>query len=132
MNMKKVTLAALAATALLATAPAFADGNRGDRHFNRGDQFQNQFRGDRRDFRHDRYDFRGGRHDFRRDHFRNRVVYVEDRAPRYYWQGPAFVHYPVVEERPVVVYRDYRSHDVLGGLIIGTVLGAVIANHAGY
>ncbi len=118
MNMKKVTLTALAATALLATAPAFADGNRGD-------QFQNQFRGDR-------HDFRGDRHDFRRDHFRNRVVYVDDRAPCYYGQRPVFVRHPVVAERPVVVYRDYRSHDVLGGLIIGTVLGAVIANHAGY
>jgi hypothetical protein len=43
------------------------------------------------------------------------------------------VHRPVVvQQPPVVVYRSHSSHDVLGGLIIGTVLGAVIASNAGY
>ena len=96
MLLKKVTLAALAGSALLAAAPAFADHYRGDRH-----------------------DFRGG-------HFQHRPVYVQDHGPRYYGQRRVFVH------SPVVVYREHSSHDVLGGLIVGAVLGAVIANHAGY
>jgi hypothetical protein len=102
MLMKKVTLAAFAGTALLAAAPAFADGYRGDRR------------------------------DFRGDHFQRRVVYVNHQVPSYYAQRPVFVHRPVMVQRPVVVYRERSSHDVLGGLIIGAVLGAVIANHAGY
>ena len=102
MLLKKVTLATLAGTALLAAAPVFADQGRGDRH------------------------------DFRGDHFQNRMVYVNDHGPRYHGQRPVFVHRPVVVQRPVVVYREHRSHDVLGGLIVGAVLGAVIANHAGY
>jgi hypothetical protein len=32
----------------------------------------------------------------------------------------------------MVVYRTSSSHDVLGGLIVGAVLGAVIASHGGY
>jgi hypothetical protein len=102
MLMKKVTLAALAGSALLAAAPAFADGYRGDRHYFRGDQFQ------------------------------HRMVYVNNHGPRYYGQRPVFVHRPVVVQRPVVVYRERSSHDVLGGLIVGAVLGAIIANHAAY
>ena len=102
MLLKKVTLAALAGTVLLAAAPAFADGYRGDRR------------------------------DFRGDHFQRRVVYVNHQVPSYYAQRPVFVHRPVMVQRPVVVYRERSSHDVLGGLIIGAVLGAVIANHAGY
>jgi hypothetical protein len=31
-----------------------------------------------------------------------------------------------------VTYRRHSSHDVLGGLIVGAMIGAVIANHAGY
>lgn len=102
MLMKKVTLAALAGTALLAAAPAFADG----------------YRGDRRDFRDGYYQSRG--------------YYANQYAPRHYGQRPVFVHRPVVVQRPVVVYREHSSRDVLGGLIVGAVLGAVIANHAGY
>jgi hypothetical protein len=102
MFLKKATLAALAGSALLAAAPAFADHYRGERN-----------------------DFRGG-------YYQHRPVYVQDHGPRHYGQRPVFVHRPVVVQRPVVVYREYGSHDVLGGLILGAVLGAVIANHASY
>jgi len=102
MLLKKVTLAALAGTVLLAAAPAIADGYRGDRH-----------------------EFRGG-------YYQSRGYYANRQAPGYYGQRPVFVHRPVVVQRPVVVYRERSSHDVLGGLIVGAVLGAVIANHAGY
>jgi hypothetical protein len=102
MKLKQVTLAALAGSALLAAAPAFADHGRDGRQGFRGGQFQ------------------------------HRAVYVNQHAPRYYGHRPVFVHRPAVVQRPVVVVRDYRSHDVLGGLIVGAVLGAVIANHAGY
>ena len=96
MLLQRATLAALAGSALLAAAPAFADNYRGERH-----------------------EFRGG-------YSLHRPVYAQDYGPRYYGQRPVFVH------RPVVVYREHSSHDVLGGLILGAVLGAVIANHAGY
>jgi len=97
MLLKKVTLAALAGTVLLAAAPAFADGYRSDRH-----------------------EFRGG-------HFERAPVVVHRPAYGYYGYRPV-----VVQRQPVVVYREHSSHDVLGGLIVGAVLGAVIANHAGY
>jgi len=109
MLMKKVTLAALAGTALLAAAPAFADGYRGDRN-----------------------NYWGDRHDFRGGHFQSRGYYADHYAPRHYGQRPVFVHRPVLVQRPLVVYRERSSHDALGGLIVGAVLGAVIANHAGY
>jgi uncharacterized protein YcfJ len=108
MIKKTLSLAALAGSLLLA-APAFADGYRGDRHFNKGDH-----------------------------RFHGRTVVVQQRAPYYAQrrvivQRPAVVHRPVVvRQQPVVVYRQSNSHDVLGGLIVGAVLGAVIANHAGY
>jgi len=102
MLLKKVTLAALAGTALLATAPAFADHGR------------------------------DGRNDFRGGYFQHRATHAVQHRPNYYAQHPVFVHRPVVVQRPVVVYRQHSSHDVLGGLILGAVLGAVIANHAGY
>jgi len=110
MLLKKVTLAALAGTVLLAAAPAFADGYRSDRH-----------------------EFRGDRHEFRGGHFERAPVVVHRPAYGYYGYRPVVVHRPVVVQRqPVVVYREHSSHDVLGGLIVGAVLGAVIANHAGY
>jgi len=103
MLLKKVTLAALAGTALLAAAPVFADGYRGDRH-----------------------EFRGGR-------FERAPVVVHRPEYGYYGYRPVVVHRPVVVQRqPVVVYREHSSHDVLGGLIVGAVLGTVIATHAGY
>jgi hypothetical protein len=50
-----------------------------------------------------------------------------------YVQRRAVVHRPVVvHHQPTVVYRTRSSHDVLGGLIVGAVLGAVIASHGGY
>ena len=102
MTLRKLSLAALAGASLLAAAPAFADNYRGDRGFHRG------------------------------GHAQNRVVVVHKRVP-YYAQRRVVVHRPVVvRQPPVVVYRQHSSHDVLGGLIVGAVLGAVIANHAGY
>jgi hypothetical protein len=39
----------------------------------------------------------------------------------------------VVHQRaPPVVYGRHSSHVVLGGLIVGAVLGAVLASHGGY
>lgn len=108
MTFKKLTLAALAGTSLLAAAPAFAD----------------NYRGDRRDYN-------------RGSHFQKRAVVVQHRAP-YYAQRRVVVRRPVVVQRaavvrqPVVVYRQHSSHEVLGGLILGAVIGAAIANHAGY
>jgi len=107
MTVKKLMLAALAGTALLATAPAFAD------------------------------NYRNGRHDYRGNHFQKRVVVVQQRVPYYAHrrvvvQRPVVVHRAAVVNRPVVVYRQHSSHEVLGGLILGAVIGAAIANHAGY
>ena len=110
MDLKKVTLAALAGIALLAAAPAFADGSRGDRQFGRGDQFQHQSRGDR-PYRH--------------------AVYVDNQGPRHYGQRRVIVQQPVVVHRPVAVYRDSHSHNVLRGLILGSIIGVAIASHAG-
>jgi hypothetical protein len=101
MTFKKLTLAALAGTALLAAAPAFADNYRGDRHGYRG------------------------------NHYQKRVVVVQQRAPHHV-QRRVVVHRAAVVRQPVVVYRQRSSHEVLGGLILGAVIGAAIANHAGY
>ncbi|MGD9953599.1 MAG: hypothetical protein AB7S87_13560 [Burkholderiales bacterium] len=74
--------------------------------------------------RHDRFD--------RHDRGGKRVVVVHKRAP-YYAPRRVVVHRPVVvRHSPTVVYRSASSHDVLGGLIVGAVLGAVIASHGGY
>jgi len=114
MTMKKLILATLTGSALLAAAPAFADNGRGGRDDFRGDQRGNHFQG------------------YRGQHFQQRPVVVHRYAPRYAHR-PVVVHRPaVVQRQPVVVYRQHSSHDVLGGLIVGAVLGAVIANHAGY
>lgn len=114
MNMKKITLATLAGTVLLATAPAYADNYRGDRHAQRGDRFQSRVVVVQR---HVPY------HAQRRA-VAHRPVYVQPRT---------VVHRPViVRHQPTVVYRTSSSHDVLGGLIVGAVLGAVIASHGGY
>jgi hypothetical protein len=121
MLKKTVALAALSAAALLGATPALADG----------------------------YGYRHG-------HAQKRVVVVQQRVPyhaqrRVVMQRPvhvqrrvvvqrpvhvqrrAVVHRPVVvHHQPAVVYRTRSSHDVLGGLIVGAVLGAVIASHGGY
>ncbi len=111
MNLKKVTLAALAGSALLAAAPAFADGNRGDRQFQRGDQFQHQSRADRF----------------------HRPYYVNNHGPRhYYGQRRVIVQQPATVHRPVAVYQDSHSHNVLRGLILGSIIGVAIASHAGH
>jgi hypothetical protein len=110
MLLKKVSLAALAGTVLLAAAPAFADQGRGDRQQFRGNHFQgNQFRGNH----------------FRGNHFQHRPVIVN--RPAYGFYG----HRPVVVHRPAYGYYAPR-HDVLGGLILGTVIGAAIVNHNRY
>jgi len=110
MLLKKVTLAALAGTVLLAAAPAFADQGRGDRQQFRSNHFQgNQFRGNH----------------FRGNHFQHRPVIVH--RPAYGFYG----HRPVVVHRPAYGYYAPR-HDVLGGLILGTVIGAAIVNHNRY
>ena len=110
MLLKKVSLAALAGTVLLAAAPAFADQGRGDRQQFRGNHFQgNQFRGNH----------------FRGKHFQHRPVIVH--RPAYGFYG----HRPVVVHRPAYGYYAPR-HDVLGGLILGTVIGAAIVNHNRY
>lgn len=121
MLKKTVALAALSAAALLGATPALADG----------------------------YGYRHG-------HAQKRVVVVQKRVPYHaqrrvvvqrpvhvqrrvvvhrpaYVQRRAVVHRPVVvRHQPTVVYRTRSSHDVLGGLIVGAVLGAVIASHSGY
>jgi hypothetical protein len=107
MLKKTVALAALSAAALLGATPALADG-------------------------------------YRQGHAQKRVVVVQKHSP-YYAQRRVVVHRPVTMQRravvhrpvivrhpPTVVYRTSSSHDVLGGLIVGAVLGAVIASHGGY
>jgi hypothetical protein len=102
---KSAATAVLAATVLLGATPALADG-------------------------------------YRHGYPQKRVVVVHKHVP-YHAQRrvvvhrpvyrPAVVHRPVVvRHQPAVVYRQSSSHDVLGGLIVGAVLGAVIASHAGY
>jgi hypothetical protein len=112
MLKKTLATAALACASALAATPALADKGRYDRF--------------------DRHD-RGGQ----------RVVVVHKRTP-FYAPRRVFVHRPmvrrpvvvhrpvVVRQPPAVVYRSASSHDVLGGLIVGAVLGAVIASHGGY
>lgn len=72
------------------------------------------------------------RHHGHRSH--DRVVVVHKPAPYYgYGQRRVVVQRPVVvQQQPVVVYRQAGSAEVLGGMIFGAVLGAVIASHAGY
>jgi uncharacterized protein YcfJ len=104
MLKKTAAITVLAATALLGATPALADG-------------------------------------YRHGYSQKRVVVVHKPAP-YYAQRRAHrpvvvhrhVHRPVVvrHHQPTVVYRQRSSHDVLGGLIVGAVLGAVIASHAGH
>lgn len=109
MLKKTVALATLSAAALFGATPALADS----------------------------YGYRHG-------HAHKRVVVVQKHTP-YHAQRRAVVHRPVyvqrrvvvqrpvvVHQQPTVVYRTRSSHDVLGGLIVGAVLGAVIASHGGY
>lgn len=119
MLKNRIALAAVATASLLAAAPAFADGYRHSRPYERTVVVH----------QHIPYHARG---------------WERARGPVYvhrpvYEHRPVVVHRPVYERRPVVVqqapvvvYRNHSHHDVLGGLIIGTVLGAVIASNAGY
>ena len=69
---------------------------------------------------------------YRQGHAQKRVVVMQKHTP-YHAQRRVVVHRPViVRHQPTVVYRTRSSHDVLGGLIVGAVLGAVIATHGGY
>lgn len=113
MLKNRIALAAVATASLLAAAPAFADGYRHGRPAERTVVVH----------QHTPYHARGWeRH--------QRPVIVHRPV---YERRPVVVHRPVVvQQPPVVVYRDHSHHDVLGGLIIGTVLGAVIASNAGY
>ena len=108
MLKKTFALAALAGAAILGTTPALADGYR---------------------------------HGYGYGYGHKRVVVVHKQVPYYAehpWDGyRAYAHRPVIVHRPVqpapvVVYRRHSSHDVLGGLIVGAMIGAVIASHAGY
>ena len=118
MLKNRIALAAVATASLLAAAPAFADGNRYGRPYERTVVVEQRAP----------YYARGWEQ-------AHRPAYVYRPAYEYrpaYGYRPVVVHRPViVQQPPVVVYRDH-SHDVLGGLIIGTVLGAVIASNAGY
>ena len=119
MLKNRIALAAVATASLLAAAPAFADGYRYGRPAERTVVLHKQAP----------YQARG----WERAH-RPVIVHrpVYERRPVVV-QRPVVVHRPVVvQQPPVVVYRDHSHHDVLGGLIIGTVLGAVIASNAGY
>lgn len=107
MLKKTAAIAALAGAALLGTTPALADGYRNGHGYGQ-----------------------------------KRVVVVHKQVPYYaqhrygyrpYAYRPAYAHRPVVvRHAPVVTYRHRSSHDVLGGLIVGAMIGAVIASHAGY
>jgi len=109
----RIAFAAIATASLLAAAPAFADGYRNHRPHERTVVVHTQVP----------YHARG----WDRAH---RPVVVHRPV---YERRPVVVHRPVaVQQPPVVVYRNHSHHDVLGGLIIGTVLGAVIASNAGY
>jgi len=106
MLRNRIAVAAIAGATLLAAAPAYADSYK--------------------------------RHHGHRSH--DRVVVVHKPAPYYGYgqrrvvvQRPMVVQRPVVvQQQPVVVYRQAGSAEVLGGMIFGAVLGAVIASHAGY
>ena len=133
MLKKTVALAALSAAALLGATPALADGygyrqghaqkrvevvqHRAPYHAQRRGIEHRPYYGQHRGIEHRPYygQHRGVVH---------RPAYVHRRA---------VVHRPVVvHQQPTVVYRTRSSHDVLGGLIVGAVLGAVIATHGGY
>lgn len=111
MLKNKIAIAAVAAASVLATTPALADGYR----FYRPQE--------RTVVVHEQYPY-----------YAQRRVYAERPVMVHrplYVQRPVYVERPVyVRPQPVVVYRDHGAHDVLGGLIVGAVLGAVIASNA--
>ncbi|MDH4093748.1 MAG: hypothetical protein OEV81_03080 [Betaproteobacteria bacterium] len=112
--LKKIAATAvLSATVLLGTSPALAD--------------------------HDRYgtfDKRTVARDARAPyygHSERRVVvrHVEHRpvvVRRHVAYRPVVVHRHAPPPPPAVVYHSSHSHDMLGGLIFGAVLGAAIAS----
>jgi len=109
MLKKTLAIAAVSTMALLSATPALADGNR-----------------------------HGNGHGYGHGHERKRMVVVHRQAP-FRADRRVAVHRPVVHRQvivhrpaPTVVYRQHSSHEVLGGLIVGAVLGAVLASHGGY
>lgn len=111
---KIAATAVLAATALLGATPALADHDRYGRFDKRtvaGDTRAPYFgHGERRAVEH-RY-------------VEHRPVYVQ----RHVVHRPVVVRHYVAPPPPAVVYHHSHSHDVLGGLIFGAVLGAAIAS----
>jgi hypothetical protein len=102
MFKKAIAVTLITATAGLAAAPAFADGYR------RGEP-----------------DWRG--------------AVVERHAPQYPAYRRVYEHRPVVAQRPVYVRPlpvaqpvvvQHRGADVFGGLVLGAMLGAIIASNA--
>ena len=60
-------------------------------------------------------------------YYGHRPVIVDRPAYDYYGYRPVIVDRPVIVERPAYGYYAPR-HDLLGGLILGTVIGAAIAH----
>jgi hypothetical protein len=110
MLKNKIAIAAVAAASVLATTPALADGYR-------------YYRPQERNVVHEQYPYYAQRHVYaERPVMVHRPVYV---------QRPVYVERPVyVRPQPVVVYRDHGPQNVLGGLIVGAMIGAVIASNA--
>jgi hypothetical protein len=111
MLKNKFALAAVAAASVLAATPALADGYRSYRPQERAVVVHEQY-----------------------PHYAQRRVYMERPVTVHrpvYVQRPVYVERPVyVRPQPVVVYSDHGPHDVLGGLIVGAMIGAVIASNA--
>lgn len=132
MLKKTAAIAALAGATLLSTTPALADGYR--HGYGHGPKRVVVVQ---KHFPHYAH-HRGG---FQRPVAAHRPVFAHRSVIVHrpvYAARPVVVHRPVYAPRPVVVHRPvvvqhrYRGHDVLGGLIVGAVLGAVIASHGGY
>ena len=113
--LKKIAATAvLAATALLGATPALADHDRYGRFDKR------MVAGDARAFDYGRAERRFVEHRY----VEHRPVVVR----RHVVHRPVVVHRYAPPPPPAVVYHHSHSHDVLGGLIFGAVLGAAIAS----
>jgi hypothetical protein len=111
---KTLAIAAVSTAALLSATPVLADGYRhGNGHARDHGRGQKQVV-----VVHKQAPFRADR----------RVVMHRPAVHRHVVHRQVVVHQPA----PTVVYRRHSSHEVLGGLIVGAVLGAVLASHGGY